>query len=267
MEKRQASSFYPHFSQDERPTIDKLVGLFNNLVFKHQDILTDFLDPGERDILKTIVGNDAFIQEFGGYKNAEKKRVYLSEEWVNLTPNDYKITAFNIEYPVKFEKLNHSSILGTLANSGIEMDTFGDIITDGKGKWQFFGKTELISFFTEQIDRIGRNQVKVKPILFKDILEPQDDSTEKIEIVASLRIDAVLAGISKQSRGQIQKAIEAKEVKLNWHDNQNSNIMVKADDVLSLRHFGRVQIEDIVSTRKGKYRVVLRVWQTKKKRK
>ncbi|GAA3628613.1 YlmH/Sll1252 family protein [Lactobacillus hamsteri] len=267
MEKRQASSFYPHFSQEERPTIDKLVGLFNNLVFKHQNILTDFLDPGERDILKTIVGNDAFIQEFGGYKNAEKKRVYLSEEWVNLTPKDYQVTAFNIEYPTKFTQLNHSSILGALANSGIEMDTFGDIITDGEGEWQFFGKSELTSFFTEQIDRIGKTQVKVRPILFKNILEPQDDSEERTEIVASLRIDAVLARVSKQSRGQVQKSIEAKEVKLNWHDVQNSNIMVEANDVLSLRHFGRLQIEDIVSTRKGKYRVVLRIWQTKKKHK
>lgn len=34
MEKRQASSFYPHFKEEERPTIDKLVGLFNSLLFK-----------------------------------------------------------------------------------------------------------------------------------------------------------------------------------------------------------------------------------------
>lgn len=72
MQKRQASNFYPHFEQEERPTIDKFVGLFNQLIFKGKPILTDFLDPGKREILKTIVGNDALIQEYGGYKNAEK---------------------------------------------------------------------------------------------------------------------------------------------------------------------------------------------------
>lgn len=73
MERRQASSFYPHFEQEERPTIDKFVGLFNQLIFKQEAILTDFLDPGKREILKTIVGNDALVQEYGGYKNAEKR--------------------------------------------------------------------------------------------------------------------------------------------------------------------------------------------------
>lgn len=72
MQRRQASSFYPYFEKEERPTIDRFVGLFNQLIFKNKAILTDFLDPGKSDILKTIVGNEAFIQEFGGYKDAEK---------------------------------------------------------------------------------------------------------------------------------------------------------------------------------------------------
>lgn len=140
MERRQASKFYPHFNQEERPVIDYFTGLFNQLVFKHEPILTDFLDPGKRAILKTIVGNDAFIQEYGGYPNAEKKRVILSEEWLNLQPSDYQIQPYEIIYPQKFAKINHSAVLGTLANSGIDTNIFGDIITDDQGKWQFFAK-------------------------------------------------------------------------------------------------------------------------------
>ncbi|WP_254260894.1 S4 domain-containing protein, partial [Lactobacillus helveticus] len=129
----------------------------------------------------------------------------------------------------------------------------------------FFAKKELVDFFEEQITRIGRAQVKLKEITFKDVLVPEDDSTEKTEIVASMRIDAVLSSISKQSRGQIQKLIENHLVKLNWHDIADSNIMVKENDILSLRHFGRILIEDVSATRKGKYKVVLKLWQTKKR--
>ena len=264
MERRQASKFYPHFNQEERPVIDYFTGLFNQLIFKHEPILTDFLDPGKRAILRTIVGNDAFVQEYGGYPNAEKKRVYLSEEWLNLRPSDYQIQPYEIEYPQKFTKINHSVILGTLANSGIDTSIFGDIITDNQGKWQFFTKKEMTEFFEEQIDRIGRAKVKLRPISFKEVLVPEDDSIEKTEIVASMRIDVVLSGISKQSRGQIQKMINSQLVKLNWHEIADSNIMIKEDDVLSLRHFGRILIEDVSTTRKGKYKVVLRLWQTKK---
>ncbi len=125
MERRQASKFYPHFNQ---------------LIFKHESILTDFLDPAKRDILKTIVGNDAFIQEYGGYSDAEKKRVFLSEEWVSLRPDDYQIQPYEIDYPQKFIQINHSAVLGTLANSGIDTDTFGDIITDGMASGSFLLK-------------------------------------------------------------------------------------------------------------------------------
>lgn len=96
MERRQASKFYPHFNQEERPVIDYFTGLFNQLIFKHEPILTDFLDPGKRAILRTIVGNDAFVQEYGGYPNAEKKRVYLSEEWLNLRPSDYRFSRMKL---------------------------------------------------------------------------------------------------------------------------------------------------------------------------
>ena len=51
MDKRQASSFYPHFAIEERPTIDQFVGLFNRLLFTGQAFLTDFLDPRQRQIM------------------------------------------------------------------------------------------------------------------------------------------------------------------------------------------------------------------------
>ncbi|WEV71526.1 YlmH/Sll1252 family protein [Lactobacillus sp. ESL0785] len=264
MKRRQASSFYPHFDSEEKSTVDKMVGFFNQVIFQHEAILTDFLDPGQRDILKTVVGSDLFVQEFGGYPAAEKQRVYISEEWKNLQLQDYQVTACTISYPNKFVQLTHSSILGTLANSGVETDTFGDIITDGRGEWQFFIKTELLDFFTEQIDRIGRTHVRIDLVAPQKIVMPEDDGASVTIIVASLRLDAVLAAISKNSRRQIKAALATDFVKLNWHRVQDSNIIVKVMDVLSLRHFGRCQVQDITTTKKGKYKVVLKLWQTKK---
>lgn len=264
MEKRQASKFYPYFDVEEKSVIDKMTGFFNSVVFKQQPLLTEFLDPAQRDILRTIAGNDLFMQDFGGYQAAEKKRVYLTEDWTNFDLSDYGVTAFSINYPNKFEKLSHSAILGSLANSGIETETFGDIITNGNGQWQFFGKSELTDFFQKEITRIGRVKVKVEPIDFRNVIVPEDDSSETSIIVTSLRVDAILSGISNQSRSQIQNSISTNLVKLNWHGIKDSNIIVKVDDVLSLRHFGRCKVEDIRTTRKGKYKVVLRLWQTKK---
>lgn len=248
---------------DDARTIDKMVGFLNEVIFKQQAILTDFLNPGQRDILKILASDEFFLQEFGGYSGAEKKRVYISEAWADLNLQDFGVTACVIDYAEKFNRLTHSAILGTLANAGVENATFGDIITDGRNQWQVFVKTELADFFQEEIKRIGKTKVRLKKISLKKVLVPEDDSCTITIVVASPRLDAVLAGIRFLSRRQIKNKITENLVKLNWHAVKDSNIIVKVNDVLSLRYFGRCQISDIRTTRKGKYKVVLKLWQTK----
>ena len=249
----------------DQKTVDKMNGLINNVLGKHEEVLTDFLDPGERDILKKIAQTEVCLQSFGGYSNAEKKRVFITEDWDTIAPSSYQITVFNVEYPQKFACLSHSAILGSLANAGIETSTFGDIITDGNGRWQFFAKSELKDFFQHEINHIGKTKVRIRPSLNQKVIIIDDESEMLNAIVSSLRLDAVLASITHESRQQIKANISNNLVKLNWHSVKDFNIMVDEDDVLSLRHFGRCKITDISTTRKGKHKVVYKLWQTKRK--
>ena len=249
----------------DQKTVDKMNGLINNVLGKHEEVLTDFLDPGERDILKKIAKTEVCLQSFGGYSNAEKKRVFITEDWDTIAPSSYQITVFNVEYPQKFACLSHSAILGSLANAGIETSTFGDIITDGNGRWQFFAKSELKDFFQHEINHIGKTKVRIRPSLNQKVIIIDDESEMLNAIVSSLRLDAVLASITHESRQQIKANISNNLVKLNWHSVKDFNIMVDEDDVLSLRHFGRCKITDISTTRKGKHKVVYKLWQTKRK--
>ena len=249
----------------DQKTVDKMNGLINNVLGKHEEVLTDFLDPGERDILKKIAQTEVCLQSFGGYANAEKKRVFITEDWDTIAPSSYQITVFNVEYPQKFACLSHSAILGSLANVGIETSTFGDIITDGNGRWQFFAKSELKDFFQHEINHIGKTKVRIRPSLNQKVIIIDDESEMLTAIVSSLRLDAVLASITHESRQQIKANISNNLVKLNWHSVKDFNIMVDEDDVLSLRHFGRCKITDISTTRKGKHKVVYKLWQTKRK--
>ena len=249
----------------DQKTVDKMNGLINNVLGKHEEVLTDFLDPGERDILKKIAQTEVCLQSFGGYSNAEKKRVFITEDWDTIAPSSYQIIVFNVEYPQKFACLSHSAILRSLANAGIETSTFGDIITDGNGRWQFFVKSELKDFFQHEINHIGKTKVRIRPSLNQKVIIIDDESEMLTAIVSSLRLDAVLASITHESRQQIKANISNNLVKLNWHSVKDFNIMVDEDDVLSLRHFGRCKITDISTTRKGKHKVVYKLWQTKRK--
>lgn len=264
MDKRQASSFYPHFAIEERPTIDQFVGLFNRLLFTGQAFLTDFLDPRQRQIMETIAGEEAIVQAFGGYEEAEKCRLYISLEWENLRPDDYHVQLFEIEYPQKFASLRHSQILGSLANSGVKTDTFGDIITDGQGRWQFFAEKELAGFFASQIDRMGPVKVRLEEKPLKDRLEAEDNSEIISAVASSMRLDAVLAALSNKSRSQVKEALEAGEVRLNWHEEEKGESLLKVGDILSLRRFGRVKLLSVQPSKKGRLRVEGQFWPAKR---
>ncbi|BDR60404.1 RNA-binding protein [Lactobacillus xylocopicola] len=251
-------------SPNELKIVDQMATLLTRLNGQQQACLTAFLNPGQRAILRLLAGDEVAIHEFGGYPQAEKKRVWFSGSESNPALADYQLAVCQLDYPVKFAQLTHGAILGSLANLGVETDTFGDIITDGAGQWQFLVKADLTAFFQAEVTRVGKTQVRLRSVPLQAVLKPVDDSITISIVVASLRLDAVLAGLSKSSRTQIKAAISDNLVKLNWHSVQDSNIIVKVDDVLSLRHFGRSQIRNIKSTKKGKYKVVLKLWQTKK---
>lgn len=199
-----------------------------------------------------------------GYQDAEKVRLLLCDWEERFFPDRFELVGIEISYNKKWESITHSQILGVLANLGIKVNTFGDIITDGQGKWQFFIENQLVEFVIREVDKIGHAKVKLQPISTKDILQVNDDSKEKNDVVMSLRLDAVVGSVTNQSRTQVKASLEAKNIKLNWHDVKESHIIISRDDVLSIRHFGRVKIKDIFTTRKGKYRINYQVWQSKK---
>lgn len=265
MQRRQASAFYPHFEQEERPTIDYFVGLFNRLIFKHEPILTHFLDPRQREILETIVGGEVLLQEFGGYQEAEKKRVYLSEEWENQQPEDYKVVLYQIDYPRKFVQLRHGQILGSLANSGVEVSTFGDIITDGQGQWQFFAEGELSGFFNRQIERIGKTHVCLRQVPLRDLIAIEDNSAMASAVSSSMRLDAVLAAVTGKSRSQLKESFAAGDVKLNWHEETAPEKTAVTGDIISLRHFGRLKITNFLPTKKGRLHLDYQLWRSGRK--
>ncbi|QNQ82886.1 RNA-binding protein [Lactobacillus sp. PV037] len=265
MEKKQASDFYQHFDVNERSTVDFFVGLFNRYLFQNDPILTPFLNPREVFIFKKIVGNCAQVLTWGGYQSAEKVRLLLCDWEESFLPEKFDIAVLEISYNKKWEKITHSQILGVLANSGIEVNTVGDIISDGKGNWQFFIEKQLVKFVEQEVTKIGHAKVKLHEISEKEILQVNDDSEERSAVVVSLRLDTVVSSIINQSRSHVKASLKEKNIKLNWHDIKESHIMISREDILSIRHFGRVKINEIFTTKKGKYRINYQVWQSKKR--
>lgn len=76
--------------------------------------------------------------------------------------------------------------------------------------------------------------------------------------MASLRLDAVLARTLNLSRNRAVEMITQHLVQINHIECLNNSYILKMGDTMSIRHYGRIQVIEIVNTTK-KDRLVVKV--------
>ncbi|WP_353990224.1 YlmH/Sll1252 family protein [Pediococcus argentinicus] len=252
-------SVLQHFRNDESGFIETASGWIQEAGDQNRPILTNFLNPREIYILETLVNrvDTLKMDSFGGYQGAELQRALIYPDYFISQPEDFEITTFDIVYPIKFAELQHRQVLGTLANLGIERNTFGDIISN-EDAWQFFVTKDLADFFSSEVTRIGK--IKVKLVEAENVVIPTDDWETEVTTFASKRLDAIVAGIFNLSRHHAKELIEAKKVRLNWEVIEKSDAELEVNDILSVRGYGRIQISALQGeTKKGKLRMEVKI--------
>ncbi|MFD1412028.1 YlmH family RNA-binding protein [Lapidilactobacillus gannanensis] len=252
------SAVFQHFRPEERPFIERINDWRNQAVDEYRPILTNFLDPRQIFLVESVLGKlDQSFQywQFGGYNQAERRRVIFAPGYYTPETADYQLQLFEIKYPQKFAELSHGKILGTLINSGVDRSQFGDIITNGHD-WQFFGVKNMTDFFTEQISKIGAINVRVEAISDMDVLVPSNDWLDETLLVTSFRLDTIVADTFKISRQRAKDLIEGQRVQVNWTVVTQPDFQVDLLDMLSVRKFGRVQLRAVLGqTRKERFKI------------
>jgi RNA-binding protein YlmH len=250
-------SVYQHFRKEEREFIDKVFGWKQIVTEQYRPKLTDFLDPREQKIIKTLIGEnpDVRVQLFGGYKNAERKRAFFYPDYIQPALDDFGMSAFEIMFPKKFVTLSHREVLGSLMSLGLKRSKFGDIIIHDETV-QVMVAQEIVNFLQVNWNKIGKISVRLKQIPFEDVFSHEEEMDISLITVSSLRLDAVLANVYHQSRQKIKSLIENSLVKVNWKIVEDAHFEIAEDDVLSVRGFGRSKVLSIEGkTRKDKWRI------------
>ncbi|EXJ22850.1 hypothetical protein, contains S4-like RNA binding domain protein [Alkalibacterium sp. AK22] len=252
---------YQHFRPEEKAFIDQVTDWLRQVEMQYTPYLTPFLDPREQFIVKSIAGqhDEVKINSYGGYEAAERSRLYLSPAYFEPEQNDFEIKIAEIRYPKKFAELSHGKILGTLMGAGVERSTIGDIVSDGE-RWQFFAEASIMDFLTASVTKIGNVSIQLEECPYTAIILPKDTWEERHEIVSSLRLDVVLAGVFNISRQRSKELISAGKVKVNWHETERPDMPLGVHDVVSIRGYGRVRLQNIEGkTKKEKIRLNLGV--------
>ena len=255
------SEVYQHFRPEEKEFIDQVIAWQEYVDQTYAPKLTDFLDPREQYILRSMIGeqNEIKYQFFGGTDRSERKRALLFPEYYQPEVDDFQIGLYEINYPTKFVQLDHRMILGSMMSLGIKREKFGDIIIH-EDRIQFLTELTLEDYIRVHLSQIGKAKISIVKQDLATILSPKEQWKEKETSISSLRLDILIATAFQISRSKAQLVIQQGKTKVNWGITEQTSFECASGDVISVRGLGRCTLLEILRvTKKDKLRVKLGV--------
>src|SRR5690625_2877656 len=206
-------SIFQHFRKDEQPFIENVIGWIREVENLYVPKLTDFLNPRERFIVKSLVGSDLLVSAYGAFADAERMRMLIYPNYYEPSNDDFRVTVFNINYASKFITLAHQDVLGSMMSLGIDRGKFGDIQI-GDEEVQFAVTAELKDYIIANFTSIGKAKISVTPVTESaDLLVSTDTWKESLQVVSSMRLDAVIAAVTNISRQKAAALVRSDKVR------------------------------------------------------
>lgn len=233
-----------HFRKDEQPFIEQVVGWQREVEDRYAPKLTDYLDPRQRFIVESVIGQNEELRIFteGKFEDAERQRMLIAPSYFEATAGDFQIGVYTINYPTKFVQLRHPDVLGALLSIGLDRSKFGDIrLTENTV--QFALADEIADYVRANLTGIGKVKVHVEAVEeTAPLIQNEEQWVESSFTVSSMRLDVVLATVVNISRQKSQSLISGGKVKVNWTVREAVAFELQEGDIISARGFGRMKV-------------------------
>lgn len=251
---------------EHRDTLARVLDLGEQALKTWQVAWSDFLSPPEITEVQARLQKLTELQllPWGGYPQAERQRLALARSEVSLDipaadtepdPEGIPVAAIQIQGNFLFDPATHRDFLGALLGSGITREKVGDVIVLGDTGAQAIVVPEMVGYLSLNLTQVRTVPVKVSRIPFNQlkIQPPRAKSITSVE--ASLRLDAVASAGFSMSRSKMVEEIQRGEVRVNWKPITQASYTVGPQDLIAIRGRGRLQIEEVAETKKGRFRV------------
>ncbi len=224
---------------------------------------TEFLTLAEQEDLARLPwpGDCAPRRFWGGWAGAERKLACFGSPELCGYEEDPPLVCLEIAPKAeKFaEPLTHRDFLGALMSLGLRRSVLGDILLEN-GRAYLFCLDNLADFILRELTQVRRTAVVCARL---DRL-PEEAATlpDPVQVlVASERLDGVVAAVYHLSRSASQQLIQQGRVQINDREALSANAALHSGDRVSVRGYGRFFYEgDGQATRKGRLRVWVRVF-------
>lgn len=197
----------------------------------------------------------------GGYQNAERKLACFGSLDICGYDEIAPICCMCIvpANPKFADSLTHRDFLGALIGLGIRREVLGDIVVE-ENKGYLFCLESMADFISSQLTQVKHTSVKTgvsDSIPAGAVHVPEKSSI----VVASERLDAVIAAVYKLSRSKSQKFLSQEKVFVNSRMTDAPAYALSSGDTVSVRGFGRFIYEGIEKeTHKGRLRAEVRIF-------
>lgn len=191
----------------------------------------------------------------GGYPEAERCVFGVFPDWTESFDFPIAVLSFSKTYA---KMLSHRDYLGTVLSLGIDRSKTGDILVHESGAYLFVME-DIADYIENNISKIANCGVKIESIPPEQIKLPQKEFEIVNGVAASTRLDAVLAGALNLSRRETALLINSGRTSVNHKPVEEISFALKEGDLLSIRGFGRMVLEEIgKNTRSGRIHILLK---------
>ena len=211
-----------------------------------------FLDESQAAFAQKLMSHICFknYMLWGGYDDSERVVFGAFPDFLAPEGTAFPVTAVTAAFR-QCDSLSHRDFLGALLAEGIQRETLGDILVD-EGRCVVFARSEIVGFLLSQTEKIGRVGVTLTNGFSQPL--PQGSKFEEFSaVVASPRLDCILAAAISTSREKSSELIRAGLVMLNHKVNTSVSAPVEEGSKLSIRGKGRFVLDRLGPvTKKGR---------------
>lgn len=226
-------------------------------------IFTDFLNPSEISLILNNERDINYVEHkfYGGTEQCERQMLRFGSADMLGYEEEFPISCVVAEPMAKkfADELGHRDFLGSLMNLGIDRSTIGDIFIKEKTGY-IFCVDRIAEYIAENLEKIKHTSVKCRVEKGNiDTIQPELKPVETV--VSSERIDAIIAKVYGMSRSQGIEYFRQKKVFVNGRVMENNSYVLKENDIVSVRGFGKFIFDGLMKeTKKGRMRVRMRVY-------
>ena len=242
--------------------VDQILGQVDQVLRTWEPCWTKFLSaPVREEIIAILEGiTDINYSSNGGYKNAERQRIFIERTKQQEISSQHiiPIDVIEIEGNFLFDRTEPKDFLKALIQAGLNEDLIGDIWVTGDKGAHVICTPEASKAIDNQTGFIRDVKITYKSIELSDLKLPHQREPRRLHTVeASRRLDAISSAGFGLSRAKIINQLKQGRLRLNWQPTNNASKALSKGDQLQLEGKGSIEVLNIEITKKGRWRVEL----------